>query len=951
MPVSPLTLNNWVKPVHYDLKLDIDPTSSNFKGDALYTVKANSTTFDSFKLHCQDLVIISPKIIDKTNTIDLKVNYDKENQMVIFQLKDPSTSNVILESMDFTLSFSYIGKINSVKTNNDSTFGVFKSNFMDQTTGRSDNYIIATHCQPSFARTIFPCIDEPNIKTTFQLTLITLSKFKAISNSSISSTEIIEKTKKTIFQFNKTPLMTTSIFSFAIGDLEFMKGETKLPVSNRTIPIRIYAIKDVSLATFALDTVQKYLPILESYFNYSYPLDKLDFVLLPFLTDMAMENLGMITIHMNHMLLPPNILADKSISQQVQQVLVHELVHQWMGNTISFDSWEYLWFNEAFATWLACALLQENDDLSNYWDSDDYQIQILGSAMLNDSSKNSKSIYDISHKNIDDKKNVTSKSSTQDFFDAHSYNKGIAILRSFERCTGSNNVKLGLQKVFADKFFIEQCVKPLDIWTHVGNTLKSKNISNFFYSWTKLAGIPIVSVKMDDSKVNLTQHRFSNDIIDEKSRNEIEDVPYHIPLLSLLKDGGSDEKNVLMTDRTLTLDDTPILLLNHNSQGYYYVSYESIESYELISQSILNNTITEIDLLKIFDDIHAFLNTTYYQKPIHIEGALKLLKVLASDKIDLSSLIYLKPICKGLEVLQTITNSELLSNISNRNKKFKTIMIDSIIMPLFQKLKFSLKSPLFTEEELMNQTKLQILAQLLSLGKNEKLIIEYCSIYFKHVLQGPKQSIPFDIVSSTYIVNSTHFTTLKNWKKLFDLIKNSKGIASHIIDIDSNDKNQITALQNMALESISFSLELELINKVLNFINNSIDLTGIETSLFGLTFNGKCHVLSKGKPEKNNKLVEEIVWDWYTKYYPIWVKKASRPGSQASQNTRKSLHNITMVVFQMYATHDSAIKSFIKTSEEAIYNDTINLESIWNNVETRLQPKRKTLENMKLACV
>ncbi|QLL31412.1 hypothetical protein HG536_0B02750 [Torulaspora globosa] len=637
-----LHLGSPIIPTHYEIQLDIDPVKINFKGNETITFKKNGNKdialVERFRLHCKDLVILHAAFDEGKR---VSVEYDKAGEMATFIPDEPIN---ITESEPLHFKLQYIGKVRSVRTRQDETRGIFKTNFMNQGTGSSDNFIIATHCQPSFARSVFPCVDEPSVKTTFRLGVRTLGRFKVISNMGQSSSVEDENGPHKTVSFKMTPLMTTSVFGFAIGDFEHSASVAILPRSSRKLPIGIYSPMNVNDGSYCLDIVQKYLPLLEDYTSADYPLDKLDFVLLPFLTDMAMENFGMISVQMDHLLLPESLLADRNTRMQVEQLVVHELVHQWMGNYISFESWEFLWFNEAFATWCACSLLEANGDLMGYWISDDYLSNQVEKAMRVDAEVGTPSIAKISKE-----ASVNKPSQTHDLFDPHSYMKGITILRSLELCIGDKLFKSALGTLFQDRRFHEKCVKPIDIFVSMGAILKSENVARFFTSLTQTPGLPVVSVQMtrkdEEVMTYLVQHRLLT-----SEDPDLEDVPYHIPLFIQLPDGQLDKKHVLMTDRTVTLD-YPIVVCNHLSQGYYRVSYESADCYEEVARQIAAGKLAPIDLLKIFRDLSFFIDNS--AKEIHFVGLFLLLKHLASNRVDLvKNPQYWPALGEGLQILQ-----------------------------------------------------------------------------------------------------------------------------------------------------------------------------------------------------------------------------------------------------------------------------------------------------------
>lgn len=71
--------------------------------------------------------------------------------------------------------------------------------------------------------------------------------------------------------------MSSYLVAYANGPFEYLESSAKMPLSGRTIPLRIYATKDlIHQAQFALDVKAKVLPMYEQVFEVEYPLPKLD---------------------------------------------------------------------------------------------------------------------------------------------------------------------------------------------------------------------------------------------------------------------------------------------------------------------------------------------------------------------------------------------------------------------------------------------------------------------------------------------------------------------------------------------------------------------------------------------------------------------------------------------------------------------------------------------------
>src|SRR5207249_3365150 len=88
-----------------------------------------------------------------------------------------------------------------------------------------EEIILATQFESHNAREVFPCIDEPEAKATFDLTLITPDSDSVLSNTGLKSQQ--KKGGQMITTFETTPRMSTYLLAFVAGKIHGVEGVSK----------------------------------------------------------------------------------------------------------------------------------------------------------------------------------------------------------------------------------------------------------------------------------------------------------------------------------------------------------------------------------------------------------------------------------------------------------------------------------------------------------------------------------------------------------------------------------------------------------------------------------------------------------------------------------------------------------------------------------------------------
>lgn len=188
--------------------------------------------------------------------------------------------------------------------------------------------------QPVGAATWFPANDHPTDKATFMFRVIVPEGQTAIGPGLLIS-ETTTATSTTYIWATADP-MATNVASVVTGDFAVITSGNTEPVIRHALPT-----DRANQLLPALASTVEMLDTFEGLFG-PYPFESYGVVAVPEPLTFALENQTL-------SLFDTDFLTQRR--RTVENVLAHELAHQWFGNNVSPATWADIWLSEGFATW------------------------------------------------------------------------------------------------------------------------------------------------------------------------------------------------------------------------------------------------------------------------------------------------------------------------------------------------------------------------------------------------------------------------------------------------------------------------------------------------------------------------------------------------------------------------------------------------------------------------
>ncbi|OLY81222.1 Puromycin-sensitive aminopeptidase, partial [Smittium mucronatum] len=360
--------------------------------------------------------------------------------------------------------------------------GFYKSDY--QSVDGNREYVAVTHFQPTYARRAFPCIDQPDTKAVFSITLNHKKGYTALSNNELISKECIETLESCTSKFKDTPIMSTYLVAFIVGDLVNVEGKAVVDSKDREISVKVYTYpgnfeKAKRVLVYTIDSIQYYSENLKI----PYSMSKLDSVILKSASN-AMENWGLV-VYEEVRLFDWDGFGSIIEKSKLSENICHEIAHQWLGNLVTTRDWENLWLNEGISNWIQykCSqrLVADPDEKARYY-SEGYQLFLKRDSLV-------KSLP-IVHK-------VKNSVEAHSMLNIITYFKGAAVTNMLENFLGTDALIDGLTSYLKKHSYGN--VDTDDLWESL-NESSNLNLKEIFDTWVRSYGTPLVYVSETNDK-------------------------------------------------------------------------------------------------------------------------------------------------------------------------------------------------------------------------------------------------------------------------------------------------------------------------------------------------------------------------------------------------------------------------------------------------------------------
>ncbi|MFG2951189.1 M1 family metallopeptidase [Streptomyces adustus] len=294
---------------HYDLDVAYDPATGRLEGRTTLTARATQN-LSSLDLDLQKLTVTNVEVNGR------RARFAREADEIRITPRD-----ALRKGRTFTVTVTYGGVPEPLGGPI-----VFGSNYGWMKT--ADGVFVA--CEPNAASTWFPSSDHPADKATYDIRIRAPKGLTAVSNGRLVST--YDKGGSTYTHWRETKPMATYLATATVGKFDVRTGKTPggIPIYVAIDPVLANS-NNVDVYALTAEATDYWSQLFGPY---------------PF------EETGAIVDDMPEAGFSLEVQSKPVYSAvRSESTIVHELAHQWFGDSVSVERWKDIWLNEGFATY------------------------------------------------------------------------------------------------------------------------------------------------------------------------------------------------------------------------------------------------------------------------------------------------------------------------------------------------------------------------------------------------------------------------------------------------------------------------------------------------------------------------------------------------------------------------------------------------------------------------
>ncbi|MBS1653747.1 MAG: M1 family peptidase [Bacteroidetes bacterium] len=363
---------------------------------------------------------------------------------------------------------------------------------------------------PDRAHNWLPCVDDPADKATVDFVITAPQHYQVVANGVLVEESNLENGTKLTHWKEDVPLPTkVMVIGAADFAVEYTGSVNCVPVSSWVFPEKkAEGFEDYNQAK----------DILAWYMNYIGPYGYKKLANVQSKTVFGgMENASAIFYFENSV----------TGFHRDEDLMAHEIAHQWFGNMATEKSFRHLWLSEGFATYMTDIYLESRygtDSMNNRLKEERQQVIAF-------SKHNNHPVVD-------------SLSPYMELLNANSYQKGGWVLHMLRRQLGDSVFHKAIRTYYAAYAGKNADTRDLErIFEEVSHT----NLSSFFDQWLYTPGLPRLNIAW---RYDETTHKI------EVTVSQLQNIPFRFPLELAIKteEGKTGIKKLAISKQTETFE-------------------------------------------------------------------------------------------------------------------------------------------------------------------------------------------------------------------------------------------------------------------------------------------------------------------------------------------------------------------------------------------------------------